>query len=96
MKREIYIRSMKNNVNAAYMVNVRTQLLDTERHGIPLEIVTFSRTFTAPHRCIDHENKPIILNNHILHGDLIYYKQNRFDWKTISLDECISIHAIEN
>ena len=95
MKKEIYKHCMKNLANYdAYMINVKTALLDSERRKTPIEVTTFSRRFLTPYKCVDTINPPIILENHILHGGLIYYKKNQFEWITISLDECVSIYEL--
>ena len=94
MKNIIFERTMENIAHYdTYMVNVRTKLLDLERLHKPIEIHTFSRRFLDKYKCVDTPNKPILLDSFTLHGGLIYYKKNRFEWLTISFDEIQAIYS---
>ena len=93
--KEIYIDNMSNNCNDVYMTNARTKILDCERLGKSLYIQTHTRRFIDKFRRIDTLNNPITLKpGFCLHGGLIYYKENEFSWKTISLDDCVSIYEV--
>ena len=94
MENIIFERTMENIAHYdTYMVNVRTKLLDMERLHKTITIYTFSRTYLDKYKCVDTPNNPLTLNNYILHGGLIYYKKNPFEWKTISFDEINKITA---
>jgi hypothetical protein len=83
---------MEHNASDAYMINARTHLLDCERLHKAIIIHPFTRRFIDKYRCIDTPEKPITLNRFTLHGGLIYYKRNAYDWKTISLDRVTAIY----
>lgn len=92
MDKEIYTRSMKHNASAAYMINAKTRLLDAERLHKAVTFHTFTRRFIDKYRCIDTPQEPITLDRFICSGELIYYKRNAYDWKTISWDNISAIY----
>lgn len=74
-----------------YEINARTALLDAEMLKKPVTLYTRTRMFLDRFTCVDKPNKPVTLEGSVLHGGLIYYKINNFEWRTISLDDVIKI-----
>ena len=93
MKNLIYESTMANNADTAYMINTRTRLLDLERLGRPITIHYHCRRMITPYSCIDTPQEPVTLAKFTLHGGLIYYKKDRFNWVTISMDDIDAIYA---
>lgn len=72
-------------------VNLITALLDAERTNKPVTFYTRKRQFLDRYRCIDTDLKPFTLKKFVTHGELVYYKTDRFNWKTISIDDITRI-----
>lgn len=95
---EIYTKTMAHEASEAYKINVRTALLDCERLGKPLTIHTVTRPrirlIDRPTKIWEEPNDPITLKGgYTLHGGLIYYKKNAYEWRTISMDEVTAIYT---
>lgn len=86
----IILERKPENANV-YEINAKTALLDAERLRKPVTLYTRTRTYLDRFTCIDKPNKPVTLKNSVLHGGLIYYKVNSFEWRTISLDDVVKI-----
>lgn len=52
---------------------------------------TRTRRYIDSYRAIDTENKPFTLDFFTTHGDLIYYRTGRYEWRNISVDDIIKI-----
>ena len=87
MQTVIFERNMQNMASDAYMINARTRLLDLERLHKSITIHYHCRRFIDKYRCIDTPREPLTLNNYVLHGGLIYYKADRHNWITVSMDD---------
>lgn len=82
----------QHKLDFTYRINFQTLLLDCERLHIPVTFHTHNRRYIGDYKAIDTVNKPITLSNYVCNGELIYYKVNQFEWKSIGLD---SIDRIE-
>lgn len=66
---------------------LKTILLDAERNHTPIIFYTHNRVYLGDFTARDTQNKPVKLDKFTLHSELIYYKKNQFEWKTISIDD---------
>ena len=66
---------------------LKTILLDAERNHTPIIFYTHNRIYFGDFTARDTQNKPVKLERFFLNSELIYYKKNPFEWKTISLDD---------
>ena len=66
---------------------VLKQLDNARNEHKEIKVQTFTRHFIDRFSCIDHLNKPFILNNNFwVSGSLIYIKSG-FNYNTISFDD---------
>jgi len=81
------METLTKNISDIENVKIKTALLDAERLKMPVTFYTRTRRFIDNFTCIDTPNKPLTLENFTVSGGLVYYKINRFVWRTISIDD---------
>lgn len=69
------------------LINMKTAILDAERTRKPITLHTHERRMIDRYACIDTPQKPITLRHYMLHGGLIYWKRNQFEWQNVSVDD---------
>ena len=69
---------------------ILSQLEGAQKAGKEIKIQTFTRRFINSFSCIDTPEKPFILYNFWVSGELIYTKAG-FNYKTIGFDNILKI-----
>lgn len=90
-----YIKPSTMHDDSIEWAKCQYMLWYAEKRHESIRIYTRVRHHIDAYRCIDTDGQTYTLDNWTLHGELIYFKSGRYDWKTISFDDVTRIEAIE-